>query len=481
MEGFTILEEISPRSLERVLEEEAIELDQANLELARELVLGNLNISREDFYQLKELKDKVDFIKSKLSREDLFRYWDEDILNMDLDRLIEIIELEGDKTQPGKVNGLEVGLKELSDLEARSREVDLSFLDGLKIEDLFEIIKSGENFKLEDLENIVEGRLGEEESIDFTILERTLEINTIFKQLGEELPNLDLKQGLDTSLKDLYQASLDLKDLDFRPVWSRELDLIRAEYSKFKVNIDIRTLKDSLKQELDLVELPLREANAYIDGKINRYREVAQLMEEFNSIYKHRNIILPLVIKNGLNMDYRQLRNLSNFLSGKDSLNKLVEENLREGRFEKPEELIGLREKISNCLKEGEDIRQDYFKFMDFFASSGGSMNSGGDNPYFKNQEEASQEDLLLQIPLEIDGFKDLNLFIVKGKASLDKNHMNFKLNIETEDLGHIFMDLEVLGKNIRLSLNEESKLNKYMTILEDMFETRGYNLEIGD
>ena len=464
MESLTILEEANYKGLVRALERENIEATSENISLGREFLLRDLNLDKEDFTRIRTMKDSLEYLHSKLEDRDISRLMERDIDLVDED-IVRLVE---------EVKSL--------DLEKEEGTEDLNFLSKLDDGKLLDLLKEGRDFNLNNIKEIVESGLDKETSIEYKVVDRTKDLVKSFSLIDGSLEVNKLrteKEVESLSLKDLEK--LVLPGATSGKVLSRvEKDFLLGEYTKFRENINSKILKKSLEENIDLRDLALAEANSYMEGKVNRYREISRLMEEFNTIYKNKEVLVPLAIKNQLKMTQGEIKDLGEFLKGDESLTSLIERAKEAMPREEARKIDRLREKISKNLAKSQDIREDYYSLEDLLSQGGGDFT--GEDPrkkYFETREKLSKDGLVLQLPVDIKGLDDLNIFINDLK-SIDKNYMDFSLRLTSENLGDIDLDLKVIGRDIFLNIGEDSVLSKYTDLLSSSLKAKGYNLRLG-
>lgn len=466
MENMTVENEVDYSSLLKVLDMEGLDTSEENISLAREFILLDMDIDLGRVNKLKSMKNSLEFIKENLKLEEIAQLIenDVDILNTDIQDLQKLVE-------DTKTTKLEFE--------------DLSFLDKVEDKHLLSLLREGKEFKLSDLKEIVVTDIDKDNSIEIKVLDKVKRFDSIFKFLGDkpEFKNVEYKK--DISLNKIYEQGLKTEDaLDIKSILKKEKDFLTLEFERFKENIDTKIIKKSIIDRIDLEKMPMEEANNYMENRINRYKRASELMQEFNTIYKNKENIIPSIINNQMDMDYKSLKDLGQFLNGEAGLIKTLEKISKNIDGNMKVELDSKKEDLSNKLKANQDIRKEYFELMSLmqnFEFSQDSSNSNARDEYFQMINKSSKKDLVMQLPVDINGFKDLNIIIPNMDKGIDKNNMNFKLSIETEKLGNISMDLEVIGRNIYLSAENIGLVEKYQDILREKLEKSGYNLVLGD
>ena len=169
-EEFTIAKETSIEDLVNLLENLNIEKTQANIQLAREFLLNEIEVNRYNFDRLigmkKDLKELMD-----LADQESIAY----LIEERIDPLKEEIPVLIDKIKSRDYISHHTSRQDTANI--------LEKIENLKIltdKELLLIIKSGENFRIENLKVIIEGQkeLGE-------VAEKAIYISNIFNSLGD--------------------------------------------------------------------------------------------------------------------------------------------------------------------------------------------------------------------------------------------------------------------------------------------------------
>ena len=134
-------------------------------------------------------------------------------------------------------------------------------------------------------------------------------------------------------------------------------------------------------------------------GRVNRYKESERLAEEIKDIRGNEERILPTILKNGLPMTIKEIKEIKSLL---DNLNFT-----RQGEDKQDNE--GL---INIANNPSMDLNQE--------------MEERAEKEYIEI-EKVTDKDLVLQLPIEIDEeYKDLNIIIPDINKGIDKDNMDF-------------------------------------------------------
>ncbi len=218
---------------------------------------------------------------------------DIDILNTEIEKLIDIIKNEESDNENINTRGNAKILKDIEELKA------------ITDRELFQLIKSGgEDFKIENLQEIIDTNLELKEDLNSKSAEKVLILNNIYNTLDEldsNTINFAITKHNSTSLNHLYEANVQLKEMGevlVETINPTEESIIRQEYLNAKANTSLNLIRISIKEGVALEHMPLDELNKYIDKKVNRYREIDKIAEEIKSIKGGKeDYLIPKIIK----------------------------------------------------------------------------------------------------------------------------------------------------------------------------------------
>ena len=223
-----------------------------------------------------------------------------------------------------------------------------------------------------------------------------------------------------------------------------EQSFIREEYLNAKDNTTFNLIKISIKDGVELEHMAIDELNQYIDKKVNKYRETENLVKDIKYLKGKEEALIPIVMKNGLNMSLNQLNNINSLLNNGKGIGNIYNEFTKGQNYNQSKEIKeGIKilehkiKKFSNSLKKGKDeIKEDYKDVLEGFKDLNNSFSSNGRNKdedlqqmeeYLNLQDKLSKDDLVLQLPIATEnGYKNVNLIIPNIKKGIDKNNMVF-------------------------------------------------------
>ncbi|MBU5437170.1 hypothetical protein KQI42_04065 [Tissierella sp. MSJ-40] len=488
-EQFTITEDISMDKLIGILKELDIENNSENLSLIRQFIINGVETNKENYIKISSMKDNLIELRQLLKEEEIAQ-----LISEGIDPLEEDIE--------NLVKNMKKGFQEVETVdEGKIKEIldELKTLGSLKDKDLLLLIKKGEDFNLKSIKEIINTNEDTQLGINHRTLEKAVTLSHIFNTLGEELRpstlSFAVKRYNTITLDNLYKSQLQLNSVEERitPVSKAEENLIFKEYLNARNNLTINMVKESIKDGMALEHMPLEELNQYVDKKLNKYKEGERISREVKELKGLEEKLIPVIMKNQLPMTLKELKDLNSFTHNGKQLNNLLKDMLDEKspyyNEEVKEGIKLLQEKISSSVKNGSDsVKEEYKKLINTLVDLNNSFDSKGEKDketyekveeYLSIQKKISKEDLILQLPIEIGGeYENLNLIIPNIKRGIDKNYMNFFLNLDTEKLGKVNLNLEVKGKDVFINIEEKGdNLLSNIKVFEEGLSKIGYNL----
>lgn len=489
-EGFTVVKETTIDSLKEILEGLGIEETMENIWLLREFIVNNMDMDKESYNKVISMKEGLRELRELIDHGEVGKliYDGIDPIKEDIHQLVEGLKREKTIEEPMD--------------EEKAKEIigELELLGKIQDKDLLKLLRQGEDFNLKSIKEIINTNLEKELTIEYKTLDRTNHITNILSTLGSDLNletislasrnhNTITLENLYTSHKEVDQGVQSTEQVD-----KVQQDFIFSEYLKARNNLTTNMVKQSIKDGKVIENMPLNEVNQYVEKKINRYKEAQRMTREIFNIKGNEEKILPIIMKNDLQMTLKEIKDINEFLNGEKGLSRtlksIIDENSGRYTEEFKEEIKLLQKTISGSMRNGEEDVKDAYKELIFLLENSGS--SLGENPegerdgnkgkdYVEIQGKISNKDLLLQFPIDSGGgYEDLNIIIPYMGKTIDKNNMSFSINLETENLGLVHMDLKIVGKEIQIHLKEEGKaLEGNMEILKTGLEKLGYRINM--
>lgn len=490
-EQFALDKEDPLKYIMSLLKDLNLEAKGENIQLVREFLFNGVEVTREKIERFLDMKSKLKELIDITDHEKIAILVEEgvDILKEDIDLLIEKLRnIEGDK-------GV-ISTEKASDLLEK-----IKTLKTITDKELLQLIKRGEDFKIENLEEILSTQSTIEEP-ESKVIEKVKTISNIFNSLKDLSSNtiaLTYRRFSTISLNNLYQSHLELDGEKHmvEPIAKAEENLIRESYLNIKTNTSLNLIKQSITEGVALEHMPLEELNQYVDKKVNRYREIQRLINEIRYLKGKEGLLVSTAMKGQLNMSINQLSNidsllhrgkgfgsmLNNFLNNRDSYGKEIEEKI--------EILEAKIKEFSSSLKKGRDeVKREYGDILDSFKDLSNLFNSHGRDrdgsfkqleKYLSLQNHLSKDDLVIQLPIFSDGeYNNVNLIIPDINKGINKNNMVFYFNMNLNNLGEVRFELQVKDDKVYVDFMGErlEAIKENEELLKEGLKGIGYTLE---
>jgi len=489
-EAFTIKEETSIESLKEMLINLDIESNLGNVNILREFIVKDMVMDKNNYNKVISMKEAVRELMNLLGHEEIARFSTNNIdpIKEDIFKLVEELKKENP----------EIKTEEPLKSEERQNIIkDLEILGKIKDKDLLQLIKSGEEFNLKSIKEIINTNIPKELGTEYKVLDKTIYITDILNTLGENLSpdtiSLTAKRFNLITLENLYnsQNEINKTQVSIEPVNKIQETLIYEEYMRARSNLSTNIVKESIKDGQLIEQMPLNDLNNYIEKKINKYKESEKIAKEIIQIKGHENKIIPIIMKNDLSMTLGEIKNINLFLNGEKGISNVLKNMLDNNDFryndEFKEEIKILQDKISTSLKNGDGNLKDSYRELIYTLNNSNNHSSENHDQrkekeieeYLTIQRKLSQKDMVFQLPIEIDNeYKNLNIIVPDINKGVDKNNMRFYISLETENIGMVTMDIHVKGKEVLINIEEKNDiLIANIDILKESLTKLGYSL----
>lgn len=492
-EQFTIEKEESSEYILKILKELNLKAKGENLEIIREFLLNGVEATWENYRKLLDMKSNLKELIDLLDEEKVALLMEEgvDLLKEDISTLLEKTKYKEYKKENGN---LEKPLEVIKEIENLKTITD---------KELVQLIKNEKDFKIENLKAIISTEANLDQGLNGKTIEKARIISNIFNTLGEldsQTIAFVSKRFNSITLNNLYESHLELITTDeatVEPITNIEESFIRQEYLNAKSNTTLNLIKISVKEGVALEHMALEELNQYIDRKVNRYRETQRLVNEIKYLKGKEESLIPVIMKNQLNMSINQINNINYLLNNGKGIGSIFNEllanknNYSKELKEKIEILENKIKKFSNSLKKGKDgVEEELKETLNSFEDLNNSFNFNGEDKegyikqieeYFNLQNQLSKDDLILQLPISTEGgYNNINLIIPNINKGIQKNKMVFYINMNMENLGQVKFNIQVKDDKVYVDFNmaKEEKIKDNENLLKSGLEKIGYTLE---
>ena len=498
-DDFIVQAKATDSDILKYLEKLGLEPSKENLNLVEQFIVNNLEITVDNIEEIKYMKYALKELQQLLDEESISKFLSKGInpLEEDIRELSNIIKEDEIDRNP-KNTGIDSEKVEKISEEIKS-------LGKVKDEDLIYLIKKGEDFKIKNLKEVsFSQNISREESNK--LVDKVLKISNIIHSLEgltSDTISFTVKRFSTVNLNNLYESEMILKEnsnIKVVPVERTTENIIREEYLKAKESLSLNIVKNSIKEGLEIEYMPLDDLNNYIE-KTNKYRQGENILKKINSLKGKEYDLIPIAMKNGLDISLKELGRINSFQKNKAGLGKAIDYLIKEDRYMKNSELKqgieSIEEKskqLSNSVKNGEGkIKKEYKELIKDIEELSNSFDFKEDQrqkerfKYIKEvldiQKSLSKDDLILEFPIAMEeGFENLQIIIPNLNKGINKDDMRFLLNVNSNNIGNIKFNLKVERKDISVEFitSEENipMLLENAYILEEGLKNIGYNLK---
>lgn len=449
-------------------------------------IAKDVSMDREEYNKIIDMKEAVKELIELLGKEEIAKLSKKgiDLLDEDIDRLVEELKKEETTKELDKP----IDEEKLKDLKE-----ELETLGNIKDKDLLLLVKSGQDFTIKSIKNIIDTNIERELGFDHKVLDKTIDISKILNSLGESLRtdtiSFAVKRYDTITLQRLFMAQEEINTSQETvvPVDKIHEGLIFEEYLRARNNLTTNIIRESIKDGQTLEHMPLNELNNYIDKKINRYRDGQRLAKEIKDVKGNEERIFPIIMRNQISMTLREIKDINSFLMGEKGLANIMRDitdsNNPEYSEEFKEGIKLIQEKISTSIKEGDhSFKDNYKELMNLLNNHNNFDNKKEDSKekeYLKIQSKVSKKDIVFQLPIKIgDEYKSLNIIVPDVGKGIDKNNMKFFLSLEADNIGQINMELNIKSREIKINIDEQGNaLRNRLSSLEKGLQAIGYTL----
>ncbi|GFN36738.1 DUF6240 domain-containing protein [Tepidimicrobium xylanilyticum] len=493
-EVYTIEKEEIYNYILEILKKLNLDAKSENIQMIREFLLNGIEVTEGNIQKLMDMKAALNELVNKLDSNKVAFLMEEGIdpLKEDIFLLVEKL-----KEKDGNDN----------DLSEKSSDIlkEIESLKAISDKELLKLIKSGKDFKIENLKELITTDIPPED-LNGKVIEKVKTLSNIFNTLEDLNSNtiaLTYRRFNAITLNNLYLSHLEVaakEEVVVEPIAKVEENLIRQEYLNAKNNTTLSLIKQSIKEGIALEHMPLEELNQYIDRKINRYREAQRLINEIKYLKGREESLISTVLKNDLNMSIDKLNNINSLLYRAKGLGSIFNEvlNNKDSYSKDLQEKIEILEtkikEFSSSLKNGKhEIKEEYKETLNAIKDLSSSFNSNGSNERNKEdrlmqldeflslQSHLSKDDLVFQLPIFIDGtYNNINLIIPNVKKGINKNDMVFYFNMDLNNLGQTRFNIQIKGKKMYVDFNsdKDEAIRENANLLKEGLERIGYTLE---
>lgn len=426
--SFTVLEDTNIGSLKEILKDMDLEVNDENIKVLREFIVNNMAMDKTKYEKIMSMKNAVKELMSLGTEENIAKLYKKgvDILKEDIGEIVEEIKREGEPKVERDIS------KELTD----NIKKELENIGKIEDRDLLLLIKNEEDFTLKNIREIIDTNMENSLGLDHRLVDKVIHISNIFNAIGENLNpkliNFTLERYNSITLENLHVADQEIKAIEnpVAPVENIDQGRIFEEYHRARNDLTINMVRDSIKENKEIENMPLGELNNYIQKKLNKYSEGQRIIDEIKAVKGNEDRVLPTIIKNQQPMTPKEIKEINEALSFMDN-------------------------------SQGESGRRRERK---------------RERQYIEIEKAANGKDLVFQLPVNIDeNNKDISIIVPNIEEGIEKEDMKFYLDLETKNLGKVSMEISVKGQEVQITLEQGDKLAENLNILENSLNALGY------
>ncbi|NLY67199.1 MAG: hypothetical protein GX069_06530 [Tissierellia bacterium] len=425
-EEYTVAGELDYQGIVELLKDINIEVSSENIDLARNFLLNEVPLTEANFQKLIDMKNTLKELMELLDEENIASFIREDIdpLKEDITKLVEYIK------------SFREASKDLSSYDAATVLEKLNTIKEITDKELVYLIRTGQDFSLENLKNIIDTKINLPAGLTKYTLQKTISLLNIFNTLGELDSNtiyLAANRYKYITLNNLYESSLELAakgTIEVKPVDEAREGLIRQEYLNIRKNTSLNLIKESIKDGLSIEDMPLDKLHSYVNMKKSSHEEIEDILKNIRAIKGREELSVLTVLKKDLNMSLREISSINISLSFDTSSNQ-----------------------------EGQKGKHKH-----------------------KLIKNISQDDLVLEIPISLgDELSNLSLIVPNMKNGINKEDMTFYISLATNKLGPMEFSLNVKESKIYLEFEtmDNKRIMDNISYLEEIFNDIGYELKV--
>lgn len=488
----TIKDQANIDSLKQVLRDIGLEDTLENVVVLREFIYCDIDITVDKYNSFIDMKNAVSELLDIIGENGMSSIVaDESNLQENIYSLVGKLKNEDNTRENIEI---EDNVEILND-KPKKQDENLKVLQEIEDKELLKLIKSGEDFTLKNILKIKSTDLGVRQvdnPIEYKTVESAQRLVDIFRNLGESLiPEVISKSSninKEISLESLNIASKQEEVSNSRNIEvldKEKISFIQREYIRIKNSLTTNVVKWSIMQGKSIEKMPIVELSPYIEKSLEKYRETKKLNQDIKHIEGKQERLIPMIMKNNLDMTLKEIKNIDSFLDGEKNLSNTIDDLLKDENYQKEfkEGIQTLQKNISDGIKNGQHVKEDYDSLintmLDTNTSSDDKQNETRKDEYLKIKNKISGKDIVFQLPIEIgDEYKTLNVIIPNARDGINKSNMKFFVSLETENIGKINIDIDVKGSEIYMNLGEEKNLLKpKLKELKDDLKSIGYTL----
>lgn len=291
-----------------------------------------------------------------------------------------------------------------------------------------------------------------------------------------------------------------------------------GQYSRIRKNLSTSMVMDSVKEGKDIEAMSLKKLDEYVSEKTVKAMErsndsgldnknekhnpsysLTKMVKNISRIGKEIEDVLPLLMKNEMDLSLKEVENVSLFLKNQEQLGQKIGQLIQMVGAEVAPDLKRhvlkierLSKEISEKLKEGIKADDSYYELVKNIEEMAQDMSFSDESKEhmedlrqsLRIQKKLNRKDLCKQFPVAIgEQFKNLQVWMPNKNIKGIDESLNVLLNLDTNNLGQTHIALKIEKKEIHLTLRVKEKeqmkqLEKHAIFLKEMLQEEGYTLK---
>ncbi len=520
--------------IKTLLSKEGLNANKENIRLAKELIKEQVPVSAENIESINNIRAAIRELASKLDHQrigELLR----DNVNVEKASVTSLVKMLQDLENSEKLSD-SMKLLTKEEKAAIGNILDsLKSLKTIKDEDLVTLLKKGVDIKLADIEKLVTVNSKSQEDIklqDTQLLatyNASVEMSEVLNQVRAVSFNaiaFHINNSYDLTLEQFARShnafmgiagsgdasasehSIAVKDsanvqgvqnseiikalmnqqMPVNKAFADKLLHIKNQLSYIKDNVTTNIIAKSLEDQLSLTKLEIDKTASYI-REYNGTDKVALLQEAIPQMPANRQHLLAMLMKNGMPMSLKSVKELSMLFNNKSNiahdlkeLMALLAKDSNEGQELGEKLQAGIKELLAGTKQgklEADRFYEELDKTLRLLQDNAGLLDKETrrslENKIEKikdtleAQQQLNKNDTCFQMPVFMkEELRNLQIYVMNKKKNtkkIDPQNMSILLNMETASVGNLCIYAAVNNRSVMLKIGLDQP--EYKRIVE--------------
>lgn len=482
---FTTKTDDERTGIERLIHLAGVEKNSLSLGIFRELTIQGMTANKENYQKVLSIKETVEEVLPQLDTKTIAymetKGFDVENTSMEELRLLLREPVTEPQDSVSSLNNLKLEYERNFDLTSKK----------IGIRELVSLIRSDSDMTLKELQKKLDETdiAGVKEPVAVRTFSVIRSLNAIGEHLTREVISQAQMKNETLSLHALQEAAIEQSqssEILIRPVSESASVSIQEEYMRIRSELTISMISRSVRENFDVEHAALSQVSAFIKQGQQAYDQAKEFHRQLKDTVGQSKVLIPSIMKNSLDMNLREIMEISQFLHGRQQIDTSLEALQANDENPKKERIKRLEKQLSDKIRAGESFAREYQNLIqaqtDFSENHADRDSKGNSDPFrLGTVKKLSRGTIVMQVPIELDGEENhLNILIPKNKNGLSKKEMSFFLSLRTDRLGTVNMALEVSGRNVHLKLDEENRsLEERIPRLRETLSEKGFRLKV--